>query len=97
MAKAVATAASTALLPLRRMSQPTSDPGGETATTMPCLAETGCSPAKVGGRKRRVESEKRKATLGARIRGVSLGRVRVGMAASDIERRRGMWVQRQVC
>src|SRR4051812_30890943 len=36
MAKAVATAASTALPPLRRTSRPVSAPGGETATTMPC-------------------------------------------------------------
>ena len=51
MAKAVATAASTALPPLRRMSRPTSAAGGDTATTMPCrdLADFSCpSPCKKG-------------------------------------------------
>ena len=38
MANAVATAASTALPPFLRTSRPTSAPGGETATTMPCSA-----------------------------------------------------------
>src|SRR5947199_8085559 len=44
-AKAVATAASTALPPFLRISRPTSDPGAETDTTRPCVASSGLSVA----------------------------------------------------
>ncbi len=43
-AKPVATAASTALPPARRISRPASEARWCTLTTMPCCARTGCSP-----------------------------------------------------
>src|SRR5207249_1946479 len=48
-ANAVATAASTALPPLLRISTPTSEPGADTETTMPCSASTAFPAAQVWG------------------------------------------------